>query len=293
MNTNNPINNPGDAIPESAVSVYGQAGAMDDFPVLKAFQQYIDAEQAKAQKRMTTLCILSSILMAAVIGVFLPLLMNGAQGNNTLNDQLIGYMMKDRERSQVVVQQPPAQNESAIKALTDSMTALQKQMADQQSKVMEQQTKILEQQAKNYEERAKRMAAAAAEAEKKKGPTKEQLEIEKKNKAESERIKRAAQLLAAEKEKVAKEKALLRQRELDLQHRRLYPELYDDDGRLAKQPSAGQPKAAKPAKKGNAASVAEKTPAKPFKAIKYFDDEDDEIDLDFEGTSSKWSVPLD
>ena len=292
MNTNNPINNPGDAIPESAVSVYGQTGAMDDFPVLKAFQQYIDAEQAKAQKRMTTLCIFFAILMAAVIGVFVLLLMNVSQRNNTLNDQLIGYMMKDRERSQVVVQQPPAQNESAIKALTDSMTALQKQMADQQSKVMEQQTKILEQQAKNYEERAKRMAAAAAEAEKKKGPTKEQLEIEKKNKAESERIKRAAQLLAAEKEKVAKEKALLRQRELDLQHRRLYPELYDDDGRLAK-PSAGQPKAAKPAKNGNAASAAEKTPAKPFKAIKYFDDEDDEIDLDFEGTSSKWSVPLD
>lgn len=292
MNTNNPINDPGDAIPESAVSVYGQAGAMDDFPVLKAFQQYIDAEQAKAQKRMTTLCIFFALLMAAVIGVFVLLLMNVSQRNNTLNDQLIGYMMKDRERSQVVVQQPPAQNESAIKALTDSMTALQKQMADQQSKMMEQQTKILEQQAKNYEERAKRMAAAAAEAEKKKGPTKEQLEIEKKNKAESERIKRAAQLLAAEKEKVAKEKALLRQRELDLQHRRLYPELYDDDGRLAK-PSAGQPKAAKPAKKGNAASAAEKTPAKPFKAIKYFDDEDDEIDLDFEGTSSKWSVPLD
>ena len=292
MNTNKQINDPGDAIPESAVSVYGQAGAMDDFPVLKAFQQYIDAEQAKAQKRMTTLCIFFALLMAAVIGVFVLLLMNVSQRNNTLNDQLIGYMMKDRERSQVVVQQPPAQNESAIKALTDSMTALQKQMADQQSKVMEQQTKILEQQAKNYEERAKRMAAAAAEAEKKKGPTKEQLEIEKKNKAESERIKRAAQLLAAEKEKVAKEKALLRQRELDLQHRRLYPELYDDDGRLAK-PSAGQPKAAKPAKKGNAASAAEKTPAKPFKAIKYFDDEDDEIDLDFEGTSSKWSVPLD
>ena len=34
-----------------AVSVYGGAGdALDDFPVLKAFQQYIDAEQAKADK---------------------------------------------------------------------------------------------------------------------------------------------------------------------------------------------------------------------------------------------------
>ena len=29
------------------ISVYGQDNALDDFPVLKAFQQYIDAEHAK------------------------------------------------------------------------------------------------------------------------------------------------------------------------------------------------------------------------------------------------------
>ena len=38
--------------PRNAVSVYSQ-DAMDDFPVLKAFQQYIDAEQAKARKRLS------------------------------------------------------------------------------------------------------------------------------------------------------------------------------------------------------------------------------------------------
>ena len=32
----------------TAVSIFGEAGASGDFPVLKAFQQYIDAEQAKA-----------------------------------------------------------------------------------------------------------------------------------------------------------------------------------------------------------------------------------------------------
>ena len=36
----------------NAVSVYGQTDGLDDFPVLKAFQQYIDSEQAKARKRM-------------------------------------------------------------------------------------------------------------------------------------------------------------------------------------------------------------------------------------------------
>ena len=54
-------------IPENAVSLYGQTDAMDDFPVLKAFQQYIDSEQAKARKRMLMLCIFFGILMTVVI----------------------------------------------------------------------------------------------------------------------------------------------------------------------------------------------------------------------------------
>ena len=43
-------------INQNAVSVYGQEG-LDDFPVLKAFQQYIDAEQIKSRKRMVMLSI--------------------------------------------------------------------------------------------------------------------------------------------------------------------------------------------------------------------------------------------
>ena len=41
-----------DAIPRSdstVLSLIGQNAAENDFPVLKAFQQYIDAEQAKAR----------------------------------------------------------------------------------------------------------------------------------------------------------------------------------------------------------------------------------------------------
>ena len=48
MNENPAANN--------AISIYGQEG-LDDFPVLKAFQQYIDAEQSKSRKRMIMLCI--------------------------------------------------------------------------------------------------------------------------------------------------------------------------------------------------------------------------------------------
>jgi cell division protein FtsI/penicillin-binding protein 2 len=282
MNQNTPINDAGDSIPANAVSVYGQADAMDDFPILKAFQQYVDAEQAKAHKRMTALCVFFALLMTAVIGVFVLLLMNVSQRNNALNDQLIGFMMKDRERSQVVVQQPPVQNDTTIKALTDTVANLQKQLADQQSKAMEQQTRLMEQQARNFEERAKRLAA---EANKPKGPTKEQMDIQAKNKSDAEKIKRAAAIVAEEKEKVAKEKERLRQMELELQRRRLYPELYDDDGNLVKRP---------PAKKQAAtAKPAAKKDDTQFKPVKYFNDDDDELDLDLDGSTSKWTVPLD
>lgn len=67
-----PIHQDHSAIPpQTAVSVYGQSDAMDDFPVLKAFQQYVDAEQAKAHKRMMTVCIFFTVLMMIVISVFL------------------------------------------------------------------------------------------------------------------------------------------------------------------------------------------------------------------------------
>ena len=55
----------------NAVSLYGQADAMDDFPVLKAFQQYVDAEQAKAHKRLMTVCVFFTVVMTIVIAVFM------------------------------------------------------------------------------------------------------------------------------------------------------------------------------------------------------------------------------
>ena len=55
--------NPADS---NAISIYGQEG-LDDFPVLKAFQQYIDAEQSKSRKRMIMLCVFFGFLMAVMI----------------------------------------------------------------------------------------------------------------------------------------------------------------------------------------------------------------------------------
>ena len=226
------INGDNAGIPPNAVSLYGQNDAMDDFPVLKAFQKYIDAEQAKAQKRMTTLCIFFAIIMTVVIGVFVMLLMTISQRNNSLNDQLsehnkalneqlIQMMLKDRERQQqpVLVQGNDKQSEAAIKALTDSMAAMQKQMADQQVKMMEQQAKLLEQQAKAAEEKAKAAAAAVAVQQ---SPSQDNLALQ----AETAKLKKAHDLLKAEKEKLAKDKEALRQKEKEMHLRRLYPDYY-------------------------------------------------------------------
>ena len=107
MNTTTQIPDPG--IPENAVSVYGQDSALDDFPVLKAFQQYIDSEQAKARKRMLMLCTFFAFLMIVVMAVFVALLVSVSSRNQSLNDRLVEFAMKERDRpstSPVVVQPP-------------------------------------------------------------------------------------------------------------------------------------------------------------------------------------------
>ena len=198
-------------ISKNAVSLYGQSDAMDDFPVLKAFQQYMDSEQAKARKRMLMLCVFFGVLMTVVITVFLVLLLGASSRNQTLNDRLVEYAMKERERmaTPIVVQpqQPPQQDNSAILALTTKLEELQKKLEESQKK----------------EEDARRQAEI--EAAKPKGPTPEEIEI-----------KRLNALLAAEKAKQEAEKArLAAEKEKERQHqveieeyrRKHYPDFYE------------------------------------------------------------------
>ena len=58
---------PEDGENPNAISLFGQATNANDFPVLKAFQEYIDAEQAKARKRMLGLSIFFVVLLVAVV----------------------------------------------------------------------------------------------------------------------------------------------------------------------------------------------------------------------------------
>lgn len=250
------------AINPNAVSLYGQTDAMDDFPVLKAFQQYIDSEQAKARKRLISLGIFFGVLMGAVIAVFLVMLFNITERNQSLNDRLIEFAMKERDRPQqpVVVQPPVQQDNTTILSLT--------------AKIEEMQNKLIESQKKaEAAERAQKAAAeAAAAALAPKTPSPQELEIE-----------RLKTLLNAEKEKVAAEKAKQREAELEAYRRKHYPECY------------AQPKpVAAPAKTKLRRPVIieedDEEELKPIrinphkilngKAIRYFDDEDEDEDVD-------------
>ena len=247
----------------NAVSIYGQEG-LDDFPVLKAFQQYIDAEQNKARKRMLMLCVFFGFLMAVMITVFLLVLRDVSGKNQSLNDRLIEYLMQSNDRHNVIVQQPapaPA-NDAALKAMTDTLVTLQKQMSEQQEKAVAAQL-------------------AAAQADTPAEPTKAQAALQRKIDSEAQRLEKENARLKAEKEKLAAEKEQLRQQEIELHRRRLYPEYYEKleggaaavDAAPAAPAAKQQPRATKPAKPLPQAKT-------PGGAISYFGAYDDDSNDD-------------
>ena len=201
----------------NALSVLGDPD--EEFPVLKAFQQYIDAEQSKARKRMLALCIFFGCLLTVVVVIFLCLLYFASERNQALNDRMLEYAMKDRDRQQspVVVQQPQADN-SAILALTAKIEEMHKKLVEAQQRASEAE--------KARAEVAEKAAAEAAEAAKPKGPTPEELEIA-----------RLKALLSAEREKAEAERKRRHQEEIEAYRRKHYPELYEMPKRAIRETS--------------------------------------------------------
>ena len=201
-------------IPTNAVSIVDDSA--EEFPVLKAFQQYIDAEQNKARKRMLGLCVFFGCLMTLVIVVFLFLLNGVSQRNQALNDRLFEYVIKERDRQSAVVVQQPASDQSTI-FLTAKIEEMQKKLeqAQQKADAMENARK---------EAAAKAATEAAIEAEKQKAKLREELEVA--------RLKAE---LKAEREKAAAEREKKRQEELEAYRRKYYPELYESPRPKAKE----------------------------------------------------------
>jgi len=198
--TSQNMNNDGlaDEVPQRAVSLYGQGDGVEDFPVLKAFQQYIDAEQEKARKRIIWLGIFFGAILIVVVAVFLFLLHGINMRNQSLNDRLVEYAMSERRQPTptIVAPQPSTEkNDEVLKSMTETLVALQKKMQDDS------------------------VAKAA---------TTTVVAPDPRMQAEAERLTREKAALEAEKKRLDEERERLRQIEIDRQRRKLYPELYEE-----------------------------------------------------------------
>lgn len=212
-----------------AVSIYGSESSMDEFPILKAFQEYIDAEQARARKRMMALAVFFGVMMIALIAIFVTLLVRSYGDNQHLNDRLVEYMQQERERSDkehaereraaAEAAARPSQDSAAVIALTKKIEELQEKIYNAQRKADDAERTLVEKEklmAEKDKAAAEKLKQAIEDA-KPKGPTPEEQEIA-----------RLKALLAAEKDRQRKavDKERRRQEELEEYRRKYYPQYY-------------------------------------------------------------------
>lgn len=257
-------------IEEPNISVYrDNEESIDDFPVLKAFQQYIDAEQEKARKRMTVLSIVFAATLTAVVAVFMwrlsdvgrrnqELFDRMAERNQQLNDRLVEYAMQDR---QTVAPATMLDNSAAIKSMTETITALQHQLLEQQ-----------------------RVTAAAMQEQAKPSAVPSD-ELMRKNRANAEKLRKAAAALKAERQRIKQEKELLKQAQIEQYRRKNYPQ-YFSNLPVAKDPLLHEDDALMK-------NLADEVDESENSAIEYFDSSDDEyaVPVEVNGKKTLWTIP--
>ncbi len=239
----------------SAVSIFSQENTTGDFPVLKAFQEYIDAEQAKARKRMLGLSIFFAVLLMVVVVTFVFILSSVINRNQALSDRILDIALRERTLQQqpVVnvtphpVAQPQGGNEAAMKPVLEKLENLAAAIANTQKPAP-----VIQQ------------PAPVPQAVKPQAET-----------AESVRLKEQLRIQAAKlREAEAKLKEQQRQAEIEKHRRRLYPEYYAKQ-EAAKQKAALDREAKELAEK-SAAEKAKHTEAEiKRKPIDYFSQSDD------------------
>ena len=299
-------NNSDSGRPTNAVSIYTANDTMDEFPVLRAFQQYIDAEQNKSRKRMLMLSIFFCVLMTIVISVFMIMLRDANHRNQTLNDRLVDYAMKDRVQDKAaVVVQPPSDNSAILQ--------LSQRMEEMNRKLIESEKRLLDAQKADKVEKDSAAAEEIAKAEKEKMIAKEK------------EIAHLKTLLEEQKAKLDAETKLRKEAELEAYRRKHYPTLYTPPSpeppakpaeKVAAPPqvtSKSQPQArAKPATEPKveppkAPKLMSADEISEENAINYFLEEEDaeateepteiktvktySIPVEVKGSSSKWRIP--
>ena len=200
----------------NAVSIFGQSsGSVDEFPVLKAFQQYIDAEQAKARKRMLGLSVFFIVLMVLVVAIFAMILMTLLQRNQQQSDRLLEIALRERQVphapvAPVVVNQPTSQQDT-LKPVLEQLANL---------------TTAIKESSKPVQQPVQVQAAPIPS-------TPAQDEMQRRLDAEMRKLAEARAQLKAEQEQARRE-------EVERQRRRLYPEYYEKQDRAAAAAAAAE-----------------------------------------------------
>ena len=229
---------------DKTLSIIPADSGTSDFPVLKAFQEYIDAEQAKARKRMLGLSVFFVVLLIVVVITFVMILTMVVNRNQALSDRLLDYALNERKSAPVTVTavQPPQQLPQDV--LKPFIERLEREQAE---------LKI------QYERQRKEAEAQAAAAE----------------------VRRAAEVEAIKaelaKERIRIQQENVRQNQIERHRRRLYPEYYE-----SREPQPVQ-RPAQPASCSPAPVPAAKKQSPPLSEIKpltYFN-VDDENDVPF------------
>lgn len=215
----------------TAVSVFEQSNGMNDFPVLKAFQEYIDAEQARARKRMLGLSIFFvvllvvvvvtfSVIMAAIINRDQQSLSAIATRNQELSDKLLDIALRERQPSANVVQPTvpvvlpatsPADSSSTLKPVLDRLERLATSLNKPQQPPQVQMVA------------APAIPPAVAYAPAPQPTADTSLAAAQ---GRQDEIRRQREAIAAERAKLKAEQERLRREEVEQHRRRLYPEYY-------------------------------------------------------------------
>ena len=255
---------------DNSLSILPSEGTTNEFPVLKAFQEYIDAEQAKARKRMLGLSVFFIVLLIVVVVTFVLVLTTVVNRNQALSDRLLDYALKERERAPAVQVVPPPQPQVPAAPPQPSVQELLKPLLER-----------LERQQAEMKATYEKQRAAEAKA--------EALEA-----ARNEELRKARQELEKERERAKRENE--RQAEIERHLRRLYPDYYNRQAIPEPPPSVAPakpkpaPAQARPSPPANpppkpsatssgtvkAAPPAKKSALSTLKPVTYFNTDDDD-----------------
>ncbi len=254
-----------DDIPETALSIYNQSNeGMDDFPILRAFQQYVEREQEKSRRRITTITIVFLIVIAGLCGVFFYMIQASSMRNQTLSDRLVEYAMQEADRRAAAIQSQSPKEDASIAAIS----ALSAKIEEMQNKMIEK----LQNSPSAIESRATSPAeieiakAAAAQAEK-----------------AAKEIQALKAKLAAEQRKTESTPRSPSKEEIEAYRRKYYPELYEPKRSIIKEKI-----------KDSSPIVDDEIIIDEDDAINYFDEIEDDaytIPVEVKGSNTKWLIP--